>query len=101
MLKALLTFEVIGYVSVICSSVFCLLLVLNKRDISPRFIKLNYLFTVIYLFVDYFFNAFVKQEFSNYDVQQIIQAVIVAALWTYYLNVSSRVKQTFVVPYPK
>jgi hypothetical protein len=98
--KAQLVFEVIGYVCIICFSVFCLVLILNKRDISPRFIKLNYLFIVVYLFSDYFFNAFVNQEFSNYNIQQIIKAVIVAALWTYYLNTSDRVKQTFVVPYP-
>jgi len=98
--KALLGFEITGYISLACFSLFCVVLILNKRDISPRFVKLNYLCIVMFLFIDYFFNAFVKQEFSNYDVQQIIQAVVVAAIWTYYLNVSTRVKQTFVVPYP-
>ncbi|MGZ3766606.1 MAG: DUF2569 family protein, partial [Mucilaginibacter sp.] len=95
-----LIFEVIGHISLMGFSIFCLVLVLNKRDIAPHFIKLNYLITVIFLFIDYFFNAFVKHEFSDYHMRQIIESVIVAALWTYYLNVSTRVKQTFIVPYP-
>jgi hypothetical protein len=100
MYKSLLVYEVIGYVSLICFSVFCLVLVFKKRDIAPRFLKAYYLTMVGYLFLDYFFNSLVEREFSNYGMEQIIKAVIIAALWTYYLNVSNRVKQTFVVPYP-
>ena len=72
----------------------------KKRDIAPQFIKLNFLFNVIFLFAGYFFSGFVKQDFSNYSMERIIETVIVAALWTYYINTSNRVKQTFVVPYP-
>ncbi len=98
--KALIIFEVTGNVALICISAFCLVLVLKKRDIAPRFLKLNFLFNVIFLFIGYFFNGFVKQDFSNYSMQRIIETVIVTALWTYYINTSPRVKQTFVVPYP-
>ncbi|ASU32367.1 DUF3857 domain-containing protein [Mucilaginibacter xinganensis] len=97
--KALLVFEVLGYVSVICFSAFCALLVFKKRDITAHYVKMYYLFMVIFLFLNYFFNAFVKNDFSDYGVTQIVKAIIVAALWTYYLNVSTRAKQTFVVPY--
>ena len=98
--RTLLVFEVAGSVSLVCCSVFCLVLVFKKRDIAPHFLKGYYLMTVIYLFIDYFFTGFVSQDFSNYNVQEIIESVIVAALWTYYLNTSVRVKETFVVPYP-
>ncbi len=98
--RALLVFETTSKIASICFSVFCLILIFKKRDISPRFLKMYYLFIVIFLFIDYFFNAFVKGNFSTYDVGQIVERIIVAAIWTYYLNVSTRVKQTFIVPYP-
>ncbi len=98
--RALLIFEITGNVALMCITAFCLVLVLKKRDIAPRFLKLNFLFNVIFLFVGYFFSGFVKQDFSNYSMERIIETVIVAALWTYYINTSTRVKQTFVVPYP-
>jgi transglutaminase-like putative cysteine protease len=98
--RILLIFETTGYVALICYSIFCMILILKKRDITTHFVKGYYLVMVVFLFIDYFLNAFIKGEFSNYDVEQIIKAVIVASLWTYYLNVSNRVKETFVVPYP-
>jgi hypothetical protein len=98
--RVLLIFEGAGNVALICFSVFCLVLIFKKRDIAARFIKLYYVSMVIFLFIDYFFNAFVEGKSSDYEMEQLIQQVIVAAVWTYYLNVSTRVTQTFVVPYP-
>ncbi|MEO6851902.1 MAG: DUF2569 domain-containing protein, partial [Mucilaginibacter sp.] len=95
-----LVFEVTGYVSLMCFSVFCLILMFKRRDITPRFLKTYYLVMVLFLFIDYFVNSLVKQNFSDYNVEPIIEAIIIAALWTYYLNTSVRVKETFVVPYP-
>ena len=100
MSRILLIFEVIGYVSVLCYSVFCLLLVFKKRDISVRYLKGYFLFAVGFLFMDYMLQAILKRELSSYDMEQFIKAVIAAVIWTYYLNVSTRVKETFVVPYP-
>jgi hypothetical protein len=97
--KALLVFDVTGYISIVCFSGFCLVLIFKKRDITSHYIKMYYVFMIGFLFLDYFFNAVVQSNFSNYGVERIIKAVIVAALWTYYLNVSTRVKQTFIVPY--
>jgi hypothetical protein len=97
--KAFLVFDVTGYISLVCFSVFCMVLMFKKRDITPHYIKMYYVFMVVFLFLEYFFNAFVKNDFSNYGVEQIIKAVIVAVIWTYYLNVSTRVKQTFIVPH--
>lgn len=97
--KAFLVFDVTGYICLVCFSVFCLVLIFKKRDITPHYIKMYYVFMIGFLFLEYFFNAIVQNNFSNYGVEKIIKAVIVAALWTYYLNVSTRVKQTFIVPY--
>jgi transglutaminase-like putative cysteine protease len=97
--KAFLVFDVTGYISMICFSTFCVVLMFKKRDITPHYIKMYYAFVIAFLFLDYFFNAVVQNDFSNYRVEQIIKAIVVAVVWTYYLNVSTRVKQTFVVPY--
>ncbi|MDP9077000.1 MAG: DUF3857 domain-containing protein [Bacteroidota bacterium] len=95
--KAFLVFEVIGYSSLICFSVFCIILVAKKRDITPHYLKIYFAAFIAFLFLEYFFNAVLHNDFSNYGVERIIKAVIVAGLWTYYLTVSNRVRETFVV----
>jgi transglutaminase-like putative cysteine protease len=99
--RALLIFELTGYIITICFSVFCIILVVRKRDIAPRFIKLYYLISVIFLFIDYFFTLYVKVDYANSSIEQLIEAVIMAALWTYLLNTSARVQETFIVPRPQ
>jgi hypothetical protein len=98
--RMLLLFEVAGYIALICISVFCLLLVFNKRDIAPRFLKGYYMALVSFLLIDCIFNAVFDGKLSNGAMETVIQGVIVAALWTYYLNTSERVRRTFVIPYP-
>jgi hypothetical protein len=99
--RALLIFEGAGNIALICFSGFCLVLIFKKRDIATRFTKMYYVFMVIFLFIDYFFNSFVKGKSSDYEVEKLVQQIIIAAVWTYYLTVSTRVKQTFVAPYPE
>ena len=95
-----LLFEGAGYVAMICYSLFCLVLVLQKRDITAKYIKSYYIFIVMFLFVDTVFTSLIQNKLLSYDIEQFIKMVIVAALWTYYLNTSVRVQQTFIVPYP-
>ncbi|HEY4326260.1 MAG TPA: DUF3857 domain-containing protein [Mucilaginibacter sp.] len=95
-----LFFEIIGKTSIICLSIFCLVLIFKKRDITPRFLKLYYLSVVAFLFVDFLLNAFIKGNFSSDEVVNVVEKIMVAVIWTYYLNISTRVRQTFVVPYP-
>jgi hypothetical protein len=95
-----LLFEGAGYMGVICYSFFCLVLVLQKRDITAKYIKGYYIFFVLFLFLDTVFTSFIQNKLLSYDVEQFIKMVVVAALWTYYLNTSDRVQETFIVPYP-
>ncbi|HWZ02663.1 MAG TPA: DUF2569 domain-containing protein, partial [Mucilaginibacter sp.] len=97
--RALLLFEMIANMGLISYCCFCLLLIFKKRDIAPPMIKRLLLFSVLFISCDYLLNTFLKAQLSNYDDEQIIQAVVMAAIWTYYLNVSTRVKATFIVPY--
>jgi hypothetical protein len=98
--RALLVFEIIGKTAIVCLSVFCLVLIFKKRDITPHFLKIYYFSYVAFLFIDYLLNAFLKGNFSTDDVGGIIEQIVVAAIWTYYVNNSIRVRQTFIVPYP-
>ncbi len=97
--RILLIFELIGYTIATCYSLFCIALMLNRRDITAKYIKGYYVFIVAFLFLHYLFNAVFKREFTNDDVAQFIKVVIVSAGWTYYLNISDRAKQTLVKPY--
>jgi len=96
--RALLTFEVIGYVSLICYSVFCLVLVFKKRDITASVLKIYYISLICFLFIDYFFTGYVNGRLSNYEGERLLESVFLAACWTYYLNTSTRVKSTFIMP---
>jgi hypothetical protein len=98
--RSLLIFEIIGKILLACLSVFCLILVFKKRDIAPRFLKIYFLSVGAFLFLDYILNAFLKGNFTTDQVGRIVERIIVAAIWTYYINISTRVRQTFVIPYP-
>jgi len=92
--------KTIEYTSVICYAAFCLLLMYKKRDIAPRFIKGFYLLIVIFATTGCLFDAFINGQLSTLKVEYVIKDITVAVLWTYYLNKSTRVKETFVVPFP-
>ena len=98
--RAILVFEIIGYSSVICYAIFCLVLVFKKRDITPRFVKIYYLYLICILLIDDSVNAYITGRFSNYAMEQILESVFIAICWTYYFNTSTRAKATFVIPYP-
>ena len=98
--RAILVFEMIGYSSLICYAVFCLVLVFKKRDITPHFVKIFYLCLVCFLLIDDSVNAYITGRFPTYAVEQILKSVFIAICWTCYFNTSARAKATFVIPYP-
>ena len=97
--RAMIIYKVIGYAALFCFSVFCLVLVFNKRDIAPRTIKVYYMFMVLFFAVGYIFGVFIKGEFFEDGFTQMFRPIIAAVLWTYYLNTAERVKRTFIIPY--
>ncbi len=98
--RALLIFDVAGYFALMCISVFCLLLVVMKRDIAPHYVKGYYLVLVSFLLIDCIFNAVIDGKVVDGEMTRVIQGIVLAVLWTYYLNTSERVRRTFVMPYP-
>jgi hypothetical protein len=98
--RAMLIYKASGYVALICFSVFCLVLVYKKRDISPMAIKAYYLSMVLFLAVYYILDAFINGKFKADAIEELLNPLVVAIIWTYYLKTSERVKRTFVVRYP-
>lgn len=100
--RVLIIFEATSYLVLLCYALFCLLLIFKKRDIAPWLTKIFYASCVVFLAIDCFLRAYMLNysSLSNYAIEQVIEAVMAAIIWTYYLNTSTRVEDTFVVPYP-
>lgn len=99
--KFLLAWETAGNIIVLCTAVFCLILLLNKRDILPRVIICYYAFSVFFTLIEYLLaSALNKGAFIDTAAQSLLRAVIIAAIWIPYFKRSTRVEQTFIVPYP-
>jgi transglutaminase-like putative cysteine protease len=99
--KAFFTMEALGNIFMICYACFCLILLLNKRDILPKFIIGLYLFIIVFFVADaaaayYITNGTVSSSAGS----SILRSVIAAAIWIPYFKMSTRVEQTFIVPYP-
>lgn len=98
--KAVLIFEVIGNTLMACYAMFCLILLLNKRDILPRFITWFYIGITAFLISDAVCGFALRHKLSDNIIQHIVLSIIVGALWIRYFKTSVLVRETFIVPYP-
>jgi transglutaminase-like putative cysteine protease len=98
--RVFFTFEVLGNTFLLCYSIFCLILLLNKRDILPRYIIGFYLAGLAFFILEFVFSDIVLKKTSTEAVSPVIRAVIASAIWIPYFMRSERVAQTFIVPYP-
>jgi len=100
-LKAHWIFEIAGYVIIVCFALFCLLLFFKRRDILPRYIIGYFIFCLLFHVVNYIFIALVTHyKIPSKYPENMVRSVIIAAIWVSYFLKSSRVKETFIVPYP-
>lgn len=94
-------FEMSGHLIFLCYSIFCLVLFLKKRDILPKYIIGYFVFGVIFNIANLVFFSSVAHVKTPGDYSTaIFRSVVVAAIWIPYFMVSTRVKETFIVPYP-
>jgi transglutaminase-like putative cysteine protease len=99
--KMLFTFEAFGNTMLMCYALFCFILLLNKRDILPKFIIWLYIGSLIFYMTDYIWakNVF-HDAVSDASLSIVIRMCIVCAIWIPYFLRSERVAQTFIVPFP-
>jgi hypothetical protein len=100
-LRAHLVFEMSGHVIFFGLSIFCLVLFLMRRDILPRYIIGYFAFGLVFNITNMIFvsNASHFKVADAYSAA-IVRSFITAAIWIPYFIRSTRVKETFIVPYP-
>lgn len=98
--RALIIVEMIGNLILMAYALFCLILLLNKRDILPAFITGYFVFGFIFFLADYILAASISSKLAGTALNPLVRSVIVAAIWIPYFKRSSRVHETFIVPQP-
>jgi len=99
--KILFAVEALGNMLMLCYAAFCLILILKKRDIFPKYVIGFYAYVFIFLLAD---HVVAKLVFGNAvddsGITSIVRSAIVAVIWIPYFRISTRVRETFIVPYP-
>lgn len=99
--KLFIIMEVFCFLILLVYSIYCLILLISKRDILPKAIIGYFAFTAGFVLIDLLWTFTLKH---NKMVQPhpyvLIYSVIVAAIGIPYFKRSSRVEHTFIVPYP-
>jgi transglutaminase-like putative cysteine protease len=98
--KALFAFEAAGNIFCICYAIFCLVLLINKRDILPKYITGFYAYLAVFAVADCIFAVALNGDVSDDTASSMVRKIIYAAVWISYFKRSVRVEQTFIVPYP-
>jgi hypothetical protein len=90
-----------GNIILMMLAIYCLVLLLNKRDILPKVITGYFVFAVGFSMVYYVIALSVHNNAVNSQaVNSLFRSITVAAIWITYFKKSTRVEETFIVPYP-
>ncbi|MEO6630990.1 MAG: DUF2569 domain-containing protein, partial [Mucilaginibacter sp.] len=82
-------------------ALFCLVLFLNRRDILPKYMIGYLVYGILFRVADLIFvHSVSRMTISNQFSQAVISSVVAGAIWIPYFLISTRVKETFIVPYP-
>jgi transglutaminase-like putative cysteine protease len=99
--KCIVLIDILGNIVLIIYAVFCLILLLNKRDILPKAIIGFMIFNVVFLLVDYWLSLSLNNNTITEQAERpLVITFIKAAIWIPYFLRSTRVGETFIVPYP-
>jgi len=99
--KLLLIVGAGGNIILMMLAVFCLVLLLNKRDILPKVITGYFLFALGFSAIFYVISLTVHDsKVAAQALKFLTRACIVSAIWIPYFKRSTRVEDTFIVPYP-
>ncbi|GAA4470436.1 hypothetical protein GCM10023093_31720 [Nemorincola caseinilytica] len=97
--KVFLSAEFFINTIVLSLSIFCLVLMLARRDILPRYIKMLYIGSAIFVTMDDVLTNMIF-NITEIDYKNIGQSIFAACIWVPYFSMAQRVRETFVVPYP-
>lgn len=99
--NAAFLFETLGNVFSMCYSAFCFFLLIKRRDIFTKFMIGLYAYYVLFHVSEYIIlQSADTTALDKESGQAIARAMIGAAIWIPYFIKSTRVKKTFIVPYP-
>ncbi|WP_162996417.1 DUF3857 domain-containing protein [Mucilaginibacter celer] len=98
--RFLIILETLGNIIVACYAMFCLALLLNRRDILPQYIIGFFVFRAATSLAVYYVAFNLYGTVSDLAMQALVGSFIVAAICVPYFRKSSRVHETFIVPYP-
>jgi hypothetical protein len=99
--KLALVYQLVGDTILTCYAVFCLVLLLNKRDILPPFIIGYFIYGVVFLTLKIIVvQPLNKATLTNDSISVAVRSFVIAAIWISYFKKSTRVEETFIVPYP-
>lgn len=98
--RLLIVVEAMGNLILMAYALFCLVLLLNKRDILPISITGYFAFGFVFFLIDYILAASISSKLAGVALNPLVRSVIVAAIWIPYFKRSSRVQETFIVPQP-
>lgn len=99
-LRVVALWGVVGCSIISVYSVFCAVLLTNKRDILPKVFS-GYLITLTVFSFGYLLLSFSQGPvLATSAAAMFVLSAIATALWIPYLKHSERVEQTFIVPYP-
>ncbi len=94
-------FEAMGNMFTMCYACFCFILFVNRRDILPHYIKWLYIYVLAFSLLDCVFTALLRNgDVNDKSFELVLRSILVAAIWIPYFQRSTRVEQTFIVPYP-
>ena len=97
--RSAVVYQTLGYAFIGCYSAFCLVLLWNKRDILPKYITGYYVSGAVFYVVSYLFALALHDPTDKLETS-ILRSIIVGGIWISYFKRSTRVEQTFIVPYP-
>ncbi|NCD70264.1 DUF3857 domain-containing protein [Mucilaginibacter agri] len=98
--KTTIIFEMAGNIMLICYSIFCFVLLINRRDILPKFITGLYAFCILFALLDCILSSILNNAASEATVKALTRAIVGGLIWIPYFQRSTRVQETFIVPYP-
>ena len=99
--KLFFIFEALGNLFLTIYALFCMILMINRRDITAKYMIGLYIYIVFFYICDYAFAYFLGNgEPDEKAGTLVLRSIIFAAIWIPYFMRSQRVKHTLVMPYP-